>query len=317
MKTLIYSFVAIGALALATSCKHKELCYDHSHTVDVEVVFDWRDAPDAAPESMSVYLFPTDGGEALRYELTNRKGGSIRVPVGTYDALCLNSDTKSVSYRNADRFETFEVTTPTTTLLANLSSIGVRSEGVPRAEGSETERIALSPDRLWGDHSRGIVLRQVAEKQTITFYPADQVCRYTVEIRNAENLKYVLGVSGSLSSLAGGLYAGKSQLTEECVTIPFEVLVSEDQTALSAELLTFGHCPSTQNEHQLIIYAVLSDESRWYYTYNVTEQIHAAEDQRNVHILLDGLPLPEPIVNGGGFQPSVDEWHSVGVDIEM
>ena len=46
-------------------------------------------------------------------------------------------------------------------------------------------------------------------------------------------------------------------------------------------------------------------------------QIHSAPDQRNVHIVLDGLPLPKPIVNGGGFQPSVDEWQSVDVDIEM
>lgn len=51
--------------------------------------------------------------------------------------------------------------------------------------------------------------------------------------------------------------------------------------------------------------------------YDVTDQIHSAPDQRNVHIVLDGLPLPKPIVNGGGFQPSVDEWQSVDVDIEM
>lgn len=67
----------------------------------------------------------------------------------------------------------------------------------------------------------------------------------------------------------------------------------------------------------MTIYAVLADESKWYYTYDVTDQIHSAPDQRNVHIVLDGLPLPKPIVNGGGFQPSVDEWQSVDVDIEM
>lgn len=37
------------------------------HVVNVKVVFDWRKAPDAAPASMSLYLFPTHGGEALRY----------------------------------------------------------------------------------------------------------------------------------------------------------------------------------------------------------------------------------------------------------
>lgn len=46
-KLFIYLF---AALAVA-SCEHKDLCYDHSHTIDVEVVFDWRNASEAAPES--------------------------------------------------------------------------------------------------------------------------------------------------------------------------------------------------------------------------------------------------------------------------
>lgn len=149
--------------------------------------------------------------------------------------------------------------------------------------------------------------------------PVLSVCRYTVEIRNAENLKYVSGISGSLSSLAGGLLpgVGYDAISEECVTIPFDAAVSADKTLVTGSLLAFGHCAATQNAHQLTIYAVLADESKWYYTYDVTDQIHSAPDQRNVHIVLDGLPLPKPIVNGGGFQPSVDEWQSVDVDIEM
>ena len=69
-KLFIYLF---AALAVA-SCEHKDLCYDHSHTIDVEVVFDWRNASEAAPESMSLYLFPTNGGEALRYEVHRLRG---------------------------------------------------------------------------------------------------------------------------------------------------------------------------------------------------------------------------------------------------
>ena len=88
--------VAVLAVLSLTSCEHKDLCHDSLHVVNVKVVFDWRKAPDAAPASMSLYLFPTDGGEALRYEFTDRNGGIIRVPVGHYDAFCLNSDTENV-----------------------------------------------------------------------------------------------------------------------------------------------------------------------------------------------------------------------------
>lgn len=135
------------------------------------------------------------------------RGGTIRVPVGNYGALCLNSDTENVTYRNTDQKTTFEVSTRTTDLLSGLSALGVRSDGVPRADGTETERVAL-PRMSFGAIVRRIELKQTAAAQTIVLYPELSVCRYTVEIRNAENLKYVSGISGSLSSLAGELAAG-------------------------------------------------------------------------------------------------------------
>lgn len=305
-----------GLMAVMTSCEHKDLCYNHAHGVEVEVIFDWRDAPDANPKSMSLYLFPKEGGEPIRYEFTDRNGGIIRVPIGEYDAMCQNSDTENVFYRNTGQHTTFETTTREATLLSGLSSLGVRSDSAPRADGTDNERTLLSPDMLWTDHSEGIWVKLNVEKQTITLYPKTSVCKYTVEIRNAANLKYVHGISGSLSSLAGGLLpgVGADALTDELVTVPFDAYIGTDdageKTIVTGGLQTFGHCPLPSNRHQLVIYAVLADDSKWYYTYDVTEQIHSAPDQRNVHIILDGLPLPKPIVNGGGFQPTVDEWKS-------
>lgn len=316
-------------LAVTTSCEHKELCYDHSHVADVQVVFDWRHAPDADPIAMLLYLFPADGSEPQLYWFSNRSGGTItggtiRVPMGTYHAVCLNTDTENISHRNTERHETFHVTTHTTSLLSSLATLGVRSASPPRAESTEDERVVLPPDMLWTDHSEDIVVTESSETQTITFYPQVSVSRYTVEIRNAQNLKYVHGVSGSLSSLAGGLLPSKGAdaLTEECVTIPFDAAIEEDdkgeKTIVTGSLQAFGHHDQSKgNKHGLIIYAVLDDGSKWYYTYDVTDQIHAAPDKRNVHILLEELPLPKPIANGGGFQPDVDEWDTVNIPIEM
>ena len=202
MKTIRYYLLAALAVLVAAACEHKELCYDHTHTVDVRVVFDWKNAPDAAPETMSLYLFPKAGGEPLRYEFTDRRGGTITVPMGAYDALGLNSDTERLYFRNMNRRETFEVYTREANLLAAL---GVRSDDAPRAEGAQDERAVAQPDRLWCDCAEGIELKRGVAGQTVTLYPSRAVRSYTVEIRNAENLKYVKGLSGSLSGMACGL----------------------------------------------------------------------------------------------------------------
>lgn len=311
----ILVLTAMGMALLLASCRHKDLCYNHPHTQSVEVIFDWLNAPDAVPASMGLYMFPTEEEGGLRFDFVDYRGGEIRLANGTYDAISMNSDTKNILYQNIDSQSTFEITTSSTSLVSGLTSLGVRPESAPRAESTEDERIAHQPEMLWNDHRENVLIS--SRDTVVTFYPEIAVCIYTVEIRNAENLKYVNGLSGSLTSMAGGLIAGRGELTDERVTIPFEVAISQDKTVVNGELLTFGHCPSNDNTHQLIIYAVLSDGSKWYYTYDVTEQIHTAPDPRHVHILLDGLPLPKPITNGGGFDPSVDEWESVDVNIDM
>ena len=67
MRALLMTVVKISvaaAIMLAASCRHKDLCYDHTHMVDLRVDFDWSLAPSAQPSTMVLCLFPTDGGRA-------------------------------------------------------------------------------------------------------------------------------------------------------------------------------------------------------------------------------------------------------------
>ena len=68
---------------LLSSCEHKDLCYDHPHRQNVEVMFDWSADPEANPATMSLYLYPEEGGDPIRYEFTDKNGGNISVAAGT------------------------------------------------------------------------------------------------------------------------------------------------------------------------------------------------------------------------------------------
>ncbi|MDE7451813.1 MAG: DUF5119 domain-containing protein, partial [Paramuribaculum sp.] len=45
----------IAAVVSLSSCRHKELYEEELNYQEVEVVFDWRNAPDANPASMVLY----------------------------------------------------------------------------------------------------------------------------------------------------------------------------------------------------------------------------------------------------------------------
>ena len=74
------------------------------------------------------------------------------------------------------------------------------------------------------------------------------------------------GISGSLSSLAGGFHLGENHLTTELVTMPFE-LKTTGSTTLKGDFYTFGQHASNPQPHKLVVYArscptVIKDTTR-------------------------------------------------------
>ena len=314
MRRLIHILIAALAMA-AVSCTHKELCYDHSHVVEVNINFVWEKAPMATPASMSLYLFPENGGRPLRFEFTNYNGGRIRLSRGRYHAICLNSDTRNIKIENEVDYDAFYITTKNATAMSGLSSYGILANEIPKAKDSENERVALSPETTWSHSLRDIDI--IEDDQIITLLPERQTVNYIVEILNVQNLKWVNGISGTISSMSGGYHPGRNCLSEECVTIPFEAIMYRNEGKITGNFSSFGHCPTIVQQHHLIIYGILADNSRWYYDFDVTDQVHDAPDPYEIHIILEELPFPKPVVNGGGFKPSVDDWHSIEIDIQM
>lgn len=307
--------ILIALITLITSCTHKDLCFDHSHVVEVDVNFIWSKARNADPASMSVYLFHAKGGQPLRFEFTDINGGRIRLQVGHYKAICLNSDTRNIKVDDILNFESFYITTKTATALSGLSSFGIFANEIPKAKNTETERVVLSPEMLWSDSVQDIHIYE--PDQTITFTPEQKITNYTVEITNVENLKWINGISGTISTMSGGYLPGLYSLAEENVTIPFEALMDREKAEITGAFTSFGHCPTINQTHKLRIYGLLTDNSKWYYEYDVTDQIHNSEDPYNIDIKLDGLPFPKPVANGGGFKPDVGDWNSVEITIKM
>ncbi len=316
LRKLTGLLVALPALFL-TSCLHKDLCFDHNHRVGIYVVFDWTKAPDAQPTSMLTYFFGA-AGEPIEYTFAGREGGEISIPFGTYDAISLNGDNSYwASLRNTDDPDRFEVLTKDA---EQLQAYGLSSRSIPRAKGVEGERIAMTPGMMWSDRQNDIDLPVDMEgDRIITFYPDEIVCHYTVDILNVKNLEYLHGaaVDATLSGMAEGYLHGKRTTTDVAVTMPFTLTPSQAESSLHSEFLTFGECDTNKVQHLLTVYLYLTDGTKWYHTFDVTEQVTTAPDPRHVHIVIDGLDLPKPVSGSGGFVPDVNDWNDIYIDLPM
>lgn len=318
MKNIFYIILlALLALFVGVSCEQKELLQRSEVESEVEVKFDWTNAPGAAPKKMVLCLFPEGGGNMLRYEFDNANGGRIFVPIGTYDALCMNGDTQGVLYRNTDRFNTYEAYTDNVKIIGGLN---VDSSVVPRAEGTERERMVAQADKLWrGTASDKLVIKPRSTAATLlTMSMTPNYEAYNIIIRNVNNLDGANAKFGaSISTLAGSALIADGSLGSESVTIPTILTVDEANRTMTGRVVAFGNCVNSSQQHFMMVYAILSDGQKYGFKFDVSSQIHNAADKQNVQIVIDGFDLPKPIGKDSGLKPEVHDWKVIDVKIDI
>lgn len=315
----IYSLllmISLFSLILLPSCHHKEFCWHHPHSKSVRVEFDWQNAPDADPEGMCVFFYPIGDTDApiRRFDFAGNKGGEIVIQSGYYRVICYNNDTEVVNFRNVNSYELHEAFTRDCNLFEPIYGNGANY--APRADGTEEERVVLTPDMMWNYSVEYVDLSDASKNYVITLYPKEPTCVYSYEVRNVKNIKHTTQMCGSLSGMAPSMRLADDMLSSECVTIPFGAS-SDGKSSITGRFLTFGHNTSNEQPHILVLYVWFVDGSKYYYSFDVTEQVHNAPNPRRVHLIIDGLEFPQPIVNGNGLKPSVDDWFSVEEDIIM
>ena len=330
LKSLIPASSLMLLLSLAiSSCDYKDLCYEHPHWVNVEVRFDWKNDPAANPAGMEVVFYNMDdiSAEPVNYHLQGRDGGTVQLTPGRYRAMAYNNDTEDILYRNTNLISTVEGYT-------RLSSIDESTHmpygDLPRGEGKDDEYVILEPDMLWCathpvfeiEQQDPVTYDYVAEGEsaitrrtyTITMVPEKRVGNVTVTVKHVKNMKYSSNFAGALSTLAPSVMMESGNNSDGKVTEAYTFEILNDST-LEAKFHYFGHCPylsnGTANTHFVTVYAYQGDEQKFSKDFDVTDQMHDTQlnpDRYNINIVIDSLILPEPITNGSGLHPSVDNW---------
>lgn len=303
-------------VALLTSCNHKQLEYGDS--ADVSIRFDWSREPAATPQQMRLVVFRTDA-QMLQLPF-DKEGGTTTLVSGNYGFIAYNSESEVIS-ATGSAYNDFQLTANTTTL-TRFSSMFV-SHRAPMALGTENQPIVFCPDELWTS-AQQVSLGGGTTMVTMPMQAA--TVEYVFVIRNVQNLSTVRELTATLSGMSSSWIPTKGHCSATHCIMPFEV-ETDGVSTITARVRCFGHCPDDDTSaHKLVIYAMLEDQSKWYYTFDVTEAMHDGNhhDQQGeggspeVPIELDNLPLPAPVpAEGMGLSPQVDGWNEVTIEKPM
>ena len=314
------SLLTCSLMALTASCVHKDLNDEAPTTIadNVEVIFDWQKTKGKKPSSMILYLYP-EGHDVMNYWFNNPDGGPIKSYAGRHTAIChSNDDPYGHHLRNQENHNELEVFTDNTTVLVGQ---GISTRSIPRAKGTEDEPLRMTPSMIYGAQNSEIDLKLTSFAQSITFYPEELVCRYTVEFVDVENLKSAdLRIDATISSLAGGYFPGRMAASSEPVSHSFTLVADEEMNSMRSEFYTFGVPDGEERPHMICVYVALRNNQGNLYTFDVSDQVNNAPDPRNVNIKIYGLKLPElpddpTPPDQGGVSIEIDSWETFHYNI--
>lgn len=291
------------------------------------IVNDWALAPDASPEGMAYLFFPEGSDTPWRFDFPGREAGEVTLPVGTFRFVMFNDDTSAIRF------------TMDNGALVAYCREGNILEGLGSAIGKESvpytaEPVEICPDMMWAEgdplvsvSADKITYEHYNRKQRITdydkvlhTYPSQLIARYSYEITDVANLDGVRQMCAAMSGLAASLHIGDREHSPSAVTLPFRASAT-GTGKIGGEFLTFGlpqpHHPEI-SPNILHLFVWLTDGRRFEYLFNVTEQVSDAPDPLDVKITVKGLQLPEaePGHTPGAFDPTVDGWTKVTINIE-
>lgn len=179
----------------------------------------------------------------------------------------------------------------------------------------------MTPSMIYGAQNSEIDLKLTSFAQSITFYPEELVCRYTVEFVDVENLKSAdLRIDATISSLAGGYFPGRMAASSEPVSHSFTLVADEEMNSMRSEFYTFGVPDGEERPHMICVYVALRNKQGNLYTFDVSDQVNNAPDPRNVNIKIYGLKLPElpddpTPPDQGGVSIEIDSWETFHYNI--
>jgi hypothetical protein len=288
--------------------------------LQLTVNYDWSECPEANPKSMRLMVF-REGTQPEPFPSQGADGVTIVLPANTYSFIGYNSDTEVIT-TSGSTWESFEIASMTTSL-EKASRIFNNTRTIPMARGSENEVVIFEPDPVWSSAVTGIDIAHDSRR----YYYLPMMANthvYSFVVNNVDNIESITEILGTVSGVSGSCIPSLGQPSDTHCVVPFKMKPSSGNS-IAGTVRLFGHCPhqNSTTEHHLVVYLQMEDGSRWYYTMDITEAMHDDDHSSNgngntkVPIVVPELPVPKPIKNGSGLQPSVEEWQEIIVKVPL
>lgn len=341
MKRTYLTYLLIAVILMTASCQRRPFS-DANSAVNLKLRINTKvihEEDIKLPDLMCVQLCDVNTGDVVYTDYVPPTGGYIYPEPGHYDFLVYNINTESTVLRNEANFKTVEAyTNPVSAFIKSQLSqflakrAEIRKQMAAQKESNlkktyesttddskapEDEVIVNEPDHLFVGRSKGINIPAFAiddDTEIIIEMDAESVVEtWLIEAVNIDGLQWVSSVSALITGMVESNFIGPGEKSEGAVTIYFEM--DRTSQSLIGYYRTFGKHPQFSNDLTIGFNVTDTQGGEHHFIFDITDE-YLDNPERHITIL-DKMTIPEPVVTGGGFAPTVDDWEEVKTDINL
>lgn len=341
MRRMCLIYLLLAAILMTVSCQRRPFS-DASSAVNLKLKINTKVVHEEdinLPDLMCVQLCDIHTGDVVYTDYVPPTGGYIYPEPGHYDFLVYNINTESTVLKNEANFNTVEAyTNPVSAFIKSQLSqflakrAEIRKQMAAKKEerqnkssespaddskAPEEEVIVNEPDHLFVGRSKDVVIPAFAVDEdteiVIEMDAATVVETWLIEAVNIEGLQWVSSVSALITGMVESNFIGPGEKSEGAVTIYFEM--SRTHNSLIGYYRTFGKHPLFSNDLTIGFNVTDTQGGEHHFIFDITDE-YLDNPERHI-IITDKIVIPEPIITGGGFAPTVDDWEEVKTDINL
>lgn len=340
MRRLRYICVVLVLLAAIVSCKRRPFAEEISMVnivlkINTKIV---NHSDVELPEFMRVDLYDPQTAQLVYTDYVGPHGGYIGPKPGLYDMIVYSIGSESTIIHNEHNYNEIEAYTNEVSPFLKAQMAGFLAKRAQAAQEraqqkllSQTqtkepvpaEPIVNQPDHMFVGWVHNLEIPVVYEhestKEVIVNVDAHTIVEtWKVEVQDVEGTEWIRETISLMSGQKGSVHIGPNKASEKVVSVYFDMKVEEKEDgskSLMGKFNTFGRHPDLMNEVSLDFNVKDVGGGEQMFHFDVSDQF--IDNEERYILVTGGLEIEQPKVEGGGFQPVVDDWEEIRTDINL
>lgn len=347
MRNVINITLILLVVLLSGACQRRSFA-EHSTRVALKVVINTNivnHVLEEPPQTMRVNLYDPETGRLRYTDFVGPTGGYIHPAPGVYDMIVYSMESESTIIHNEQNFNDIEAYTNEVSpyIKGQMAQFLAKREKNAReraangyaklmqqSEGDDAkapplyveELVVNQPDHVFVGwyHALDIPVVYEEEQNVEIVVEVDAytlVETWIVEVRNIDGAQWIGSTMSLMSGQKGTVHMGPNVHSDKVVSVLFDLKLQDREDGqgkcLKGKLNTFGIHPENLTGASLDLNIRDKGDADFVYHFDVTDQFKNNEKR---YILIEQpIVVEQPKVEGGGFQPTVDQWEDVRTEI--